>query len=217
MQPMQWEVLVLKPTQQFLSFLEEQVPDAPLPEWRVLQTDNTAYVIPKHHDDEALLNDIENRFPDMFRYEIARWLGKAAYNSIQGTFLDFLCCFKFEIHSRLIIMEQSLDAGRQFIRIKPRSVLLKWMKSTMHTMNAETIEVLQRLDLSKLAENATLVIKNFSKISEIKSFIRSHYHALFESEMTRVCDNIDLWPTIDSYQMFSHYFAVEIHTQLVHL
>ncbi|WP_347252339.1 hypothetical protein [Legionella sp.] len=216
MQPSQWEIIILKPTRVFLSFLASQLPDIELPELRLLQVDNTAYVIHRHDNDEDTLNEIENHFPTMFRHEIRRWLGEKANNTIEGTFLDFLCCFKFELHSHIVLMESSLSQGRQLLRVKPRSVLLKWLKSAVEE-NAEFAEVLDRISLSHLAENATVVVKNFSNLMDIEPFLSHYYPLIFEAEMSRMCDRAEEWPLVDSYQAFKRYFSIETHTQLIHL
>lgn len=216
MQQSQWEIIILKPTAVFLSFLASQLPHANLPDLRLLQTDNTAYVIAKQKDDEETLNEIERHFAFMFRHEICRWLGDEARNEIEGSFLDFLCCFKFELHSQIVLMEDTFDNGKQLIRIKPRSVLLKWMKTAVEDQ-PELTTVLENVSLSRLAENATVLVKNFKTLSDIKPFLKQYYQVLFEAEMLRMCDNEEQWPLVDSWQTFSRYFTVDIHTQLIHL
>jgi hypothetical protein len=216
MQQSPWEVIILKPTSVFSSFLASQVPDFDLPDLRLLQTDCTAYVIAKQKNDEETLNEIERHFPFMFRHEICRWLGEDARNEIEGSFLDFLCCFKFELHSQIVLLEDSLSEGKQLLRIKPRSVLLKWIKSTA-TDESDLSCVLEQVNLSHLAENATVIVKNFQNLSEIKPFLKQCYRPIFEAEMLRMCEDSEQWPAVDSYQAFSRYFAVEIHTQLIHL
>jgi len=109
MQQSQWEVVILKPTSVFRSFLGAQVPDIEMPDLDVLQTDTTAFTIPKHQSEEETLDEIEKHFPKMFRHEISRWLGEDARNDIEGSFLDFLCCFKFELHSQIVLMEPTLS------------------------------------------------------------------------------------------------------------
>ncbi|MCC5015740.1 MULTISPECIES: hypothetical protein [Legionella] len=216
MQRSEWEIIVLKPTAVFLSFLSSQLPDLELPELNELQTDNTAYVIPRQDSEEATLNEIERHFPTMFRYEISRLAGKNTHNRIEGTFLDFLCCFKFELHSQIVLMESSVAEGRQLLRIKPRSVLLKWMRTTVEEKN-EIVTALERINLSHLAENATVIIKNFAKLADVKPFLKHYYRPIFEAEMLRMCDSAEEWPEVESYQDFCHYFAVNTHSRLIHL
>lgn len=212
----QWEVIVLKPTSLFLSFLAAQIPDIELPELHLLQTDNTAYVIPKQISEEATLDEIGRLYSRMFRHEISRWLGDEARNQDEGSFLDFLCCFKFELHSNIVLMEPSLEEGRQLLCIKPRTVLINWMRSTIQDQE-ELTSILDRVNLSQLRENATVVVKNFEQVSEVKPFMEKHYHQIYEAELSRMCDKDEQWPLVDSFARFNHYFAVEIHTQLVHL
>ena len=216
MQQSQWEIIILKPTQVFLSFLASQLPDVELPDLRLLQTDTTAYAIRKQEDDEATLDEIERHFPAMFRHEICRWLGDEARNEIEGSFLDFLCCFKFEMHSQIVLMESSIEQGHQLICVKPRSVLLKWIKSSVEDQS-DLVSVLERVNLSHLAENATVVVKNFTGLSEIKPFVKHYYRPIFKAEMLRMCARSERWPDVDTFNTFNRYFSVEIHTQLVHL
>lgn len=209
------EVIILKPTPVFLSFLAAQVPDIDLPDLKLLQTDTTAYMVSKQVDDEATLVELERVFPDMFRHEISRWLGDEAYHEVQASFLDFLCCFKFELHSQVVLMEKSIDEGQQLLCIKPRSVLLKWVQSSFR--EEDDHEVIERIGLSHLTENSTVLVKNFQAINEVKPFIDQYFQPIYKTEMMRMCDQIDLWPHIESVSDFSRYFAVEIHTQLIHL
>lgn len=216
MQPSEWEVIILKPTKLFLAFLASQLPELELPSLKLLQTDNTAYLMAKQADDEATLNEIERHFTFMFRHEICRWLGEDARNEIEGSFLDFLCCFKFELHSQIVLMEKSMLTGQNLLRIKPRSILLRWMRSTVDE-NSEFNEVIDKINLSQLAENATVIIKNFNDLAEIKPFLMQYYQPIFETEMLRMCNDSILWPHINSYEDFMRYFTVNIHTQLIHL
>lgn len=179
------EVVILKPTSVFLSFLAAQAPEADIPPLEVLQTDTTAYTIPRQDSEEETLDEIERHFSTMFRHEICRWLGDDARNPIEGSFLDFLCCFKFEMHTQMAIMESSIEQGKQLLCIKPRSVLLKWMKSSIEGQD-DLGDVLERVTLTQLSENATVVIKNFNKQSEIQSLIEHHYRDFYTTEMLRM-------------------------------
>lgn len=216
MKQSQWEIVILRPTAVFRSFLASQLPESDLPDVRTLQTDTTAYIIPKHEDEEATLDEIEHHFPNMFRHEISRWLGENARNEIEASFLDFLCCFKFEFHSQIVLMEPTIQDGKQLICIKPKTVLLKWMKSTVE-QDEELTTVLNQVNLSQIAENATVVLKNFDNLADIKPFIQQYYYPIYKTEMLRMCDSSSQWPKVESYQDFQRYFAVEIHSQLIHL
>ncbi len=216
MQTSQWEVIILKPTRVFLSFLASQLPDTELPELKTLQTDCTAYVMRKQPDDEATLDELERHFSKMFHHEISRWLGPDAHNAIETSFLDFLCCFKFEMHNHQVLMERSIQEAKQLICIKPRSVLLKWMRSAVGD-HYELTQILDQVHVSRLAENSTVVLKSFAKLADIKPFLNQFYKTLFDAEMSRMCGEPDEWPMVNSFETFSRYFAVEIHTQLIHL
>lgn len=211
-----YEVVVLRPTTVFLSFLASQLPESNLPGLQLLQTDCTAYVIKHHNSDDATLDEIEKNFSLMFRHEISRWLGKGAHNEIENNFLDFLCCFKFELHSHIILMEPTIEAGHQLLLVKPRTTLLKWVKSAVE--DQEDLEnVLERVTLSNLAENATVLVKNFPQLKNIRAFVKDYYKPIFETAMSRMSNQPSKWPVVNSFQSFSQYFTIEIHTQLIHL
>lgn len=215
----QWEVIIVKPTSTFVSFLTAQFPDIDLPDLHTLQADNTAYAMHKQVTEEAMLDEIERNYLLMFKHEIGRWLGEGLAEEVSGSFFDFLCCFKFELHSQIILMEPSIDDAHQVLCIKPRSVLLKWMESPIHEDedDDDVVSILERVNLSNLTENTTVVMKNFNKPSDVSPFIKHYYQPLFNAEMSRMCDKADQWPTVDTVQAFSHYFAVEVHSTLVHL
>lgn len=216
MQQSHREIVILKPTSVFLSFLAAQAPGVALPSLEILQTDTTAYTILKQDGDEETLDEIERHFSTMFRHEISRWSGNKARNLIDGSFLDFLCCFKFEMHSQIVLMEPSIEQGRQLICIKPRSILLKWIKSSVEGQE-ELVDVLERVTLTQLSENATVVVKNFDKISELQNIVQHHYDPIFKAEMLRMCDKTEQWPEVDTYEEFNQYFAMEVHSQMIHL
>lgn len=217
MQHNESDIIILKPTSTFLLFLAEQLPDIDLSNVGTLQTNHTAYSFTKHDSDEETLAEVEYHYRTMFRHEITRVLGEHAADQIECTFLDFLCCFKFELHSQIIVMESSLEKGQQLLCIKPRTVLLKWMKSSFQEDQTDMIRVFDNINLSHLVENATVLVKNFSHRSEVTPFIKHYYRPIFKAEMVRMCSNSEQWPVIDSLQLFRRYFAVEIHTHLIHL
>ena len=60
-------------------------------------------------------------------------------------------------------MENSLTNGAQLLRVKPRSVLLTWMKTSLED-KVDFSEILKQLNINHLAENATVLIKNLKKL-----------------------------------------------------
>ncbi len=210
------EIVILKPTSVFLSFLSAQDPTAELPSLAVLQADTTAYTIARQDSEEETLDEIERHFPAMFRHEMNRWLGRSARNPIEGSFLDFLCCFKFEMHSQILLMEPSVEHGQKLLCVKPRSVLLKWIKSSVEE-DEDPCDVMERVTLSQLSENATVIVKNFEDQTDIQLLVEHHFRPMFNAEMLRMCDRTDQWPEVNTCRDFNEYFSVEIHTQLVHL
>ncbi len=217
MQQNESDVVILIPTPAFLSFLADQLPDAELPDIHFLKTNRTAYTISKKDSDEETLDEIERHFPSMFQHEIERILGVGACKGIECSFLDFLMSFKFELHSQIVLMEPSIEQGHQLLCIKPRSVLIKWIKSSLSESQFDLVHVLKPINLSHIVENATVLVKNFNHLSDVKPFIEHYYRAIFKAEMLRICGDSEQWPAIDSFQMFRRYFAVEIHTHLIHL
>ena len=210
------EIVVLRPTAVFIAFLNSQLSDDNLPDLKSLQVDNTAYSIAKQNTDEGTLDEIENHFSTMFRHEICRWLGKDARNEIEKNFLDFLCCFKLELHSHVILMEPSLQEGRQLLQIKPKAQLFSWLKSMVEGQE-ELVAIMDKVSLSNLVENSTVMVKNFNNLSEIKPFIQQYYRPIFTTAMSRISNKPELWPEINSFRAFSQYFSIEVHTQLIHM
>ena len=212
-----WEIIILKPTSVFLSFLAAKHPDVELPEPSLAEVDSTAYVIRRQSTEEATLNEIERHYPKIFQHEVSRCLGEGVPCNIDVSFLDFLCCFKFELHSQLILMEPAMNSTEQLLCIKPRSVLLKWLRSSIEDIDDELTSILERVNLSNLVENATVVAKNFKNLLELKPFINANYRTFFKAEMSRMCDKEEQWPSIDSVDAFDRYFSVDFHTQVIHL
>ncbi|MCC5791041.1 MAG: hypothetical protein JJT82_00315 [Legionellaceae bacterium] len=212
----QWEIIILKPTPVFQAFIASQCPDVEAPDYNLLKTDTTAYIIPRQADDESTLNLIESNFKRMFHFEISRWLGDEVQHDIKGSFLDFLCCFKFELHSQMVLLEKEIQDVQQLFCVRPRSILLQWMRSMVQNQ-PELHDVLERVEVSHLAENATVVLKNFVRPDEVKNFIRVYYPDIYSAEMLRMCDQVDHWPKLENYQDFMRYFTIDIHSQVVHL
>lgn len=210
------EIVVLRPTAAFLAFLASQLPESHVPSFTCLKKDSTAYVIKRHSSDEGTIEEIEHYFSRMFRHEICRWLGKDARNKIEDSFFDFLCCFKMEFHKHLILMEPTLEAGRQMIQINPRLALLTWMKNAVEE-EEDLSEILEQVSLSHLVENASILVKNFSSLKDIKPFLQQQYWSVFVKSMKRFSSHYEDWPKIDSFNAFTQYFSIEIHTQLIHL
>jgi hypothetical protein len=221
MQLKQREVILLKPTPAFLSFLAGQLPEAALPNLKLLQTDTTAYTLPLHESNDALLDTLEANFKFMFQYEVKRWLGDDAFLNLNASFLDFLCFFKFEIHDHIIVLESSFKSGQQLLRVKPRSFFLK----KMHLQSQEEDDggggdvatVVEQVTLSHLTENATVLIKNFQSLKEVHPFVKQYFRPIFKMEMMRVCESRKQWPIVNSFEEFSRYFLIDVHTHLVHL
>ena len=115
-------------------------------------------------------------------------------------------------------MEPSITKGHQLLCIKPRSVLLKWVKSSIEGQEHDDVSsIVERVNLSHLVDDATVIVKNFNKPSEIKPFIQQFYRPIFKAEMSRMCEKSDQWPVVDTFQKFNHHFSVEMHSQLIHL
>jgi len=210
------EVVILKPTSVFLSFLAAQTSAVSLPDLMTVQSDTTAYTILRQDSEEETLDEIERHYSTMFRYEIARWLGSDVKPALEGSFLDFLCCFKFEIHGHIVLMEPGLESAHQLLCVKPRAVLLKWLRSAVEGDDS-LCDVLDRVSLTQLSENATVVVKNFESLPSVTPFLQKNYPAIFEAEMQRMSDKTGQWPLVNSFLEFNRYFSVDIHTQLIHL
>lgn len=209
-------IIVLKPTSYFLSFVSEQLPDFDLPDDDEIGTDDTAYSLPVHEDDEALLEYLEKSFSFMFRNEVIRRLGKRFASKIKADFLDFLCCFKFEVHTETVSEEASLDDCQQFVCVKPRVVDVEWAPPASED-NIEVTDLLHNLDISTTNPSTSVVVKYFDKIADLKYLLKHYCRPLLKPDKKKKTAQIIQWPTVSSLQTFHKYFAVEVHTQLVHL
>lgn len=210
------ELLVLKPSPVFLAYLAAKLPGTELPSLKLLNIDNTAYVFEKQKTNQDMLDQIGKKFSLMFHHEISRWLGDKVHDQIETSYLDFVCCFKFELHNHIVLMEKSIEQGKSLLIIQPRQALLDWIKEELREQE-ELVNVLDKVELTHIIENATSLVKNFQNLSEIKPFINIYYPSLFKMAMSRISSQSHKWPQIHSIQTFSLYFAIEVHTQLIHL
>lgn len=222
MQQYQREIIFLKPTSALLSFLAHQFPKVILPDLNSIQINTTAYSIPVHETDDALLDTIEYYFSYMFHYELERLLGSNAALGIKATFLDFLCCFKFEVHSNIVLLEPSMQDAKQLLRVKPRALLVKKMQEIIENHqdslgDNDDVLVIDQIKLAHLTENSTVVIKNFNQANPITPFIRQFYRPIFKLEMMRMCEQREQWLELLSFENFNQYFLVDVHTNLIHL
>lgn len=210
------EIVIVRPTAVFRAFLRAQLSPGACPSWESLQTDCTAYVIRYSPQVATTVHEIEVHYAKIFRHEMSRWLGPEVSHSITDQFLDFLCCFKLEFHTHLIVLEPVLQHGQQLLCLKPRDSLLSWLRELV-VEQEELSCIMTKVRLSHLVENATLIVKNFESLLEITPFIRDNYSVIFEAAMRRMCDQPQQWPLMNSYALFIQYFSIELHTQLIHL
>ena len=206
------EILILRPTSVFLSFLASQLPQSHLPSSDTLKVDNTAYIIRKHASDEGTLAEIERFYPKMFRHEISRWLGVNARNEIERSYLDFLCCFRLEFHSHYVLLEPSFECAKNMLLFRPQPKLLHWLQHIAE--QEDMVELIEDVTIEQVAENSTVLLRNFVKITEIKPFLLLYYESIFATLMSRISNRKSEWPKINSFRDFNQYFSVEIHTQL---
>ncbi|PJD93545.1 MAG: hypothetical protein CK424_01720 [Legionella sp.] len=209
-------IIVLKPTSFFAALIAEQLPDFNYPYEVELNADNTAYTIPVCDNDEVLLEHLERLFPFMFRHEVTRLLGKELAAKIEADFLDFLYCFKFEMHEQTVLTEASLNECHQWVHVKPRVIDLDWMPATTDDQ-IDVKDFLQTLQCSPVTWGETVLVKSFDKLSDLRPLMQRYCRPILKNELMKKAAQIIQWPTMTSLQMFHRYFAVEVHTQLVHL
>lgn len=210
-------ILILKPTPSFISFITSQIPELELSEFDLLHTDNTAYSIRKCENEEVLLDSVERFFPLMFKHESSRLIGEKLSQRISGSFLDFLCCFKFELHTEVMLMEPCIDNGHQVLCVKPRSVVLNWITTPKEDEINISGLLKDTIDLSHFTENTTALVKNFDNLSQITPFIKHNFQPIVQAEMIRLSDEAEYCPIVNSFKIFSRYFDMEMHSHLVHL
>ncbi len=210
-----FEIVIVRPTVVFEAFLISQLGKNNSPCFKLLETDCTAYLIKKYSDENETIDEIQHHYIQMFRHEICRWLGKEARNSIEKSFFDFFCCFKLEFHSHLILLEPSTAEAKQIVQLRPRISLLNWWRKMKKKENPELAYLMDKVSLSNLTENATLLLKNFSNLKELKLFLQTYYKPLFATAMSRIGVKTNQLPNLSSIYDFRHYFSVQIHTQLI--
>lgn len=203
----QWEVLILKPTPVFLSFISDQLPEIALPDFNRLQADTTAYLLPRQANEEEMLGTIETNFYDMFKHELSRWMDKEMGAAVVGSFFDFLCCFKFESHSQIVLLEETMNQGHQILSIKPRTILLRSLQANMKSPKSP----------NEAEDYTTMVVKNFTQRDEVNPFMEQHYYPILTADKTNLAQKAEQWPKMNDYQAFGRYFTVEVHSALIHL
>lgn len=208
-------IIVLKPTSFFTSFVIEQLPDFDCPNEEDLESDYTAYTLPVCDSDDDLLEHLERLFPFMFRHEVTRLLGKHLATKIKADFLDFLCCFKFEVHSHSVLMESCIQDCHQLVCVKPRVVDLDWLQESDDQI--EVRGILQAINTSQSGQTASLLVRHYDRLADLKPLAQRYCRPLLKQDFMKKAAQLIQWPSVSSLQMFHRYFAVEVHTQVVHL
>lgn len=208
-------IIILKPTSFFTSFVAEQLQDFDCPIEEDLESDCTAYTIPACDDDEVLLEHLERLYPFMFTHEVTRVWGKELASKIQADFLDFMCCFRFEMHQSMV-MESSIQDCHQLVCVKPKVVDLEWLPATNED-EIEVRDVLQALNAPSTTQTASVLVKKFDKLADLKPLVHKYCRPLLKQDFMKKAVQLIQWPSASAMQTFNRYFAIEVHTQLVHL
>lgn len=208
-------IIILKPTSFFTSFVAEQLQDFDCPIEEDLESDCTAYTIPACDDDEVLLEHLERLYPFMFTHEVTRVWGKELASKIQADFLDFMCCFRFEMHQSMV-MESSIQDCHQLVCVKPKVVDLEWLPATNED-EIEVRDVLQALNAPSTTQTASVLVKKFDKLADLKPLVHKYCRPLLKQDFMKKAAQLIQWPSASAMQTFNRYFAIEVHTQLVHL
>jgi hypothetical protein len=205
--------IILKPTSFFASFIAEQLPD--FEELKQLNdaSDSTVYAIPICDSDEALFEHLERLYPYMFRYEVSRLFGEALADRLSADFLDFLCCFKFDVHSEPLGLGTFSKDCCQLVCVKPRTITFEWAPSADPIIVKDLIKT-QALFAS--INRTTVLVKHFDKL-DIKPLLQRYCRPLLQANAVKKTAQVIQWSTMQSWRLFDRYFAVEVHTQLVHL
>lgn len=208
-------IIILKPTSFFLSFVTEQLSDFEQTEEAEMSADNTAYTMPSYDNDDALLEHLERLYPYMFQHEVVRLFGQSIASKINADFLDFMCCFKFEVYAEPLLMATSVEDCHQLVCVKPRVVSFDWMPTSGND-HIKVKGLVQTLDLFRATPAATALVKTLDKL-DLKPLLHRYCKPLLKADLMKKAMQMIQWPTTQSWQMFNRYFAVEVHTQLVHL
>ena len=149
----------------------------------------------------------------MFRYEVTRLFGKALADKLSADFLDFLCCFKFDVHKQPLMVGTSLKDCRQLVCVKPRTIAFEWAPSEDPIV---VNDLMKTHDLFALINTTTVLVKHVDNL-DIKQLLNCYCRPLLQANVMKKPAQVIQWPTSQSWRLFDRYLAVEVHTQLVHL
>lgn len=204
-------ILILKPTKNFIALISAQFPDFYDSDSSLPCLNNMAYSIPKCHDDESVLNVLENFYPLIFQHELNRLVGNKVSERIDATFFDFLCCFKFELYSDVVMMDTTKDNAERVLCVEPRSVSLFCSPQASQVTR-------EKLSLKpSLNHYTTAWVKSFRDETEIDLFLKHHYRPILQEEMKRFSNDAAYLPVVNSFKLFTRYFDVKWHAPLVRL
>ncbi|MDF1757950.1 MAG: hypothetical protein P1U74_06595 [Legionellaceae bacterium] len=203
-------ILILKPTAKFIPFIQAKIPDINWTELSNVQFHSTAYIIKNIETDDDLVDEVEKLYPLMFKSELTKLIGSKHAKKITGSFFDFLCCFKFELHANAFALKSSESHRSQVVSIQPKSVPLNIPN---YNGTITLMDLCETISDACLGERKKVSVQNFSKMSEFVEFIRRNYNHIFNSDRTPDIDR----PIANEFKMFKRYFNIAMHADTVHL
>lgn len=202
------QVVFIKPTSVFYAFLLSQLGEEKLPDYKLLTVDTTAFLIPYFQEEEKTIEFIASIYPNIFKYEIQRWLGKEVKNAIFERYDDFVSCFRLSYHS-YVFSTTPLTSKNAFVALSvhPQKALLTAIKKDSKLMTAS------QLQLPHIEENGSVFLLPLNEDEELICFLHEQFESIASLEKKRL-GLLDA-PIINTYHEFIEYFSVHIHSHVL--
>lgn len=208
-------ILILKPTVKFISFIQLNLPNLDWTSLEDLKFETTAYVVRDIQNDDDLLIELERMYLLIFNTEISKILGKKLAKKINCSFFDFLNCFKFEIHKKAALTNLITNDRQQVASIKPKSVSINVPIIAGKTNLMDICEALEQVNL---ASKQQIIVKGFNQVEELFDFIKRYYKFIFNFKFN-ICssDIANKFNIFSDLKLLRRYLKVEMHSDSLHV
>ena len=92
---------------------------------------------------------------------------------------------------------------------------LEWLQESDDQI--EVRGILHALNTSQTGQTASLLVRHYDRLADLKPLVQRYCRPLLKQDFMKKAAQLIQWPSVSSLQMFHRYFAVEVHTQVVHL
>ena len=98
--------------------------------------------------------------------------------------------------------------NRNAVVIKPKQPFFDWLNAT-ETGDSEPI--------TSLDENNVYLVRNRDDNDQVRRWVKKHFEPLFANELNDWSIDESVWPQNRTYQMFTEWFHVEVHSMVLDL